>query len=709
VSREAEAYDARRAACHARFNAPAPGVSTEPAAHAPPCKVATKDCINCHLPKYEIRVSHYSFTDHRIRVVKPGDHSCLSDYRHGHASPLYSRKLVAHRMGVRQCRVHEATVDYAVKSREIRRTLGLDVCRVSLLWMGLMCRPSITGQDLQREYLNTAPEVAYVGDTVCQACHPAEFASFKRTGMGRSMRPPSVADELGPSASPAKLQSAVPGVSYRVYVSEGKVFQGEEAVDAKGRELFSEAHELAHSVGSGSHGRSYLIWRGDFLFVAPLSYYTSESRWDLSPGHDTGLYRGFTRPAGELCIYCHSSLQLVPGTYNQFRQSRPGAAAIECERCHGPGQTHVARRSSGAPPADTVDRSIVNPAKLDDWLRDDLCNQCHLAGDARVPRLGTRYADFRPGTPLDNVVALFSVSPAMKASGLQALGHVDQLHLSRCWTATAGRLGCITCHDPHAEPQGNGVAAFYRQRCLTCHISESCTVAAARRKQTQPPDNCVGCHMPLLPLTNISHTAFTDHRIPRSAGATRRPLAAAGPSANPKLIRETRPAQTGLEQSPEDLRALALAYVQVAGNYPAFAGEGLTLLERAARLFPRDAEVQAAYGLVLLVARPGERALAEAALRRAVDLGSNSADARLRLAGLLVEDGKPEVALHICQDTVQLNPYSPAALLRLARTYSILGDHRRAVSTLERLLGFDPGNEAARRALDVERNASAHP
>ncbi|PYT25225.1 MAG: hypothetical protein DMG57_25905 [Acidobacteria bacterium] len=595
-----------------------------------------------------------------------------------------------------------------MKSRDIRSKLGPG-CHFSLLWMGLMCRPSVNGQDLPREYLNTAPQVAYVGDTVCRACHPAEFTRFKRTGMGRSMRPASAADELGPSAAPATLQAAVPGVSYGVYAREGKVFQSEEGVDAKGREIFSEAHELAYSVGSGTHGRSYLIWHEEFLFVSPLSYYTSENRWDLSPGHDTGLYRGFTRPAGELCVYCHSSLQLVPGTSNQFRQPRPGAAAIECERCHGPGQIHVAQRSSGAPLADAVDRSIVNPAKLDHSLRDDLCNQCHLAGDARVPRPGTRYADFRPGTPLDKVVAIFSVPTAMKGAGLQALGHVDQLHLSRCWTATEGRLGCITCHDPHAEPQGNGAAALYRQRCLTCHVSKSCSVAAAKRRQTQPPDNCIGCHMPRLPLANISHTAFTDHRIPRLEGAARRSLPAGGPSGNPKLIRETHPARTGLEQSPEDLRALALAYVQVAGNYPAFAGESLTLIERAARLFPRDAEVQASYGLVLLVARPGERDVAEAALQRAVDLGSSAVEPRLRLAGLLIEDGRPEVAVHICQNTVELNPYSPAALLRLARTYSVLGDHKKAVSTLEHLLGFDPGNEVARRTVDIERNASARP
>ena len=109
------------------------------------------------------------------------------------------------------------------------------------------------------------------------------------------------------------------------------------------------------------------------------------------------------------------------------------------------------------------------------------------------------------------------------------------------------------------------------------------------------------------------------------------------------------------------------------------------------------------------MARPGERDVAEAALQRAVDLGSSAVEPRLRLAGLLIEDGRPEVAVHICQNTVELNPYSPAALLRLARTYSVLGDHKKAVSTLERLLGFDPGNEVARRTVDIERNASARP
>ena len=36
-------------------------------------------------------------------------------------------------------------------------------------------------------FANTAPEVAYVGSDACQACHQARTASFRKTGMGRSM------------------------------------------------------------------------------------------------------------------------------------------------------------------------------------------------------------------------------------------------------------------------------------------------------------------------------------------------------------------------------------------------------------------------------------------------------------------------------------------------------------------------------------------
>lgn len=38
----------------------------------PACKVGTKDCASCHMPKVDDSTMHYAFTDHDIRVVRLG-------------------------------------------------------------------------------------------------------------------------------------------------------------------------------------------------------------------------------------------------------------------------------------------------------------------------------------------------------------------------------------------------------------------------------------------------------------------------------------------------------------------------------------------------------------------------------------------------------------------------------------------------------------
>lgn len=37
------------------------------------CPVANHDCVRCHMPKLELPGSHSEFTDHQIRVVRPGE------------------------------------------------------------------------------------------------------------------------------------------------------------------------------------------------------------------------------------------------------------------------------------------------------------------------------------------------------------------------------------------------------------------------------------------------------------------------------------------------------------------------------------------------------------------------------------------------------------------------------------------------------------
>ena len=64
LERNAAAYDARCSSCHAP--APSAAVGRRPAT----CPKASRDCVTCHMPKYEVPEMHVSFTDHRIRVVR---------------------------------------------------------------------------------------------------------------------------------------------------------------------------------------------------------------------------------------------------------------------------------------------------------------------------------------------------------------------------------------------------------------------------------------------------------------------------------------------------------------------------------------------------------------------------------------------------------------------------------------------------------------
>jgi hypothetical protein len=63
---DSTAYDAKCLKCHAELGSP-PSATLEPA-----CTVGTKDCVSCHMPKFEIPNVHATFTDHFIRVVRPG-------------------------------------------------------------------------------------------------------------------------------------------------------------------------------------------------------------------------------------------------------------------------------------------------------------------------------------------------------------------------------------------------------------------------------------------------------------------------------------------------------------------------------------------------------------------------------------------------------------------------------------------------------------
>ena len=111
-------------------------------------------------------------------------------------------------------------------------------------------------------------------------------------------------------------------------------------------------------VGTGANGFSYLVQRGDYLFQAPLSFYSKNGSWDLSPAHELG----FDRPIVTGCIVCHSGQPQPVANRNGLYRHPFKELAIGCERCHGPGQLHVEAHTKGTPQGSGADRSIVNPA-----------------------------------------------------------------------------------------------------------------------------------------------------------------------------------------------------------------------------------------------------------------------------------------------------------------------------------------------------------
>ena len=67
--KDAAYYDPKCLACHVLELSDAKTARR----NADACPVSTKQCVTCHMPKVELPGMHASFTDHWIRIARPGD------------------------------------------------------------------------------------------------------------------------------------------------------------------------------------------------------------------------------------------------------------------------------------------------------------------------------------------------------------------------------------------------------------------------------------------------------------------------------------------------------------------------------------------------------------------------------------------------------------------------------------------------------------
>jgi hypothetical protein len=564
-------------------------------------------------------------------------------------------------------------------------------------------------------YPNTRPGVGYVGDAACARCHREIAAAYRAHPMGRSLAPVGAAEPEPPIGAAAGLPFESQGVRYTIERRGGRMFHKASRQGPQGGTFAEVEAEVRYALGSGTRGITYLIERDGFLFQSPITWFAQQRRWDISPGYGRPNPRPhFERPISRECLFCHTSqVRSVAGTLNRYAPPIFEGHAIGCERCHGPGALHVNRAESAA----ETDGTIVNPANLAPALRESVCQQCHLQGWFRFPRAGHDFFDFRPGLPLHRFLAVF-VREEGNLDRIEFVGQVEQMESSRCFRASGGQLGCISCHDPHRLPSPATRTEYYRGRCLECHAQQGCALPAAQRRSRGPGEDCIACHMPRPNAANIPHTVTTDHSIPRGGGpsVSRPPRPRAAPGLPGEFVPrdyhwDLMTAQERRQAARDRGVALVLAAL-LPGVSPQLArlaaSQAVPLLEAAVRDRPDDlpARESLGYTLGMLDRLEEARSAYEEVLRFEPRREASLPYLARTLAGLR----RPDLARQALQEAIAVNPWRSDYRLALARICAQAGDWPGAVAACREAIRLNPELFEARSLLvqcHLRRGAAA--
>ena len=466
-------------------------------------------------------------------------------------------------------------------------------------------------------FRNVAQPVRYVGDSACVACHAKEAEAWARSAMAQSFQPWSPQTRVETTLA-TPIVNRPTGLGYSVVEEGGRLWQVETIASPDGSPLHELRRRMDWVAGSGAVARTWFTEENGRLFQLPLTWYKDHG-WDFSPGYEVNNAR-FDRLLPDRCVACHSSF---PDATPHLEGKHAWRAGIGCERCHGPGALHVEARIAKAPLDSTVDRTIVNPARLTLDRRMDVCEECHVHTSVAVLREGKTAFSYRPSEPLADQYAYFKV-----AGSIDVVSHADRLRQSRCFIGTAQSarpLECATCHDPHL-PRRTGDAR--NAPCRECHAApalQARLASASAKAEHGAGADCVRCHMPRIAERTVPHGAFTEHWIRVVRDSTLPTLARTGNA----LIEPYFPRDKAGAEAPIYGAMGQVVYATLATDARAM-GDAATALDRA---LGRDTVRREAHFLLgAAYEKVGRTADATRALERAVTIDSNRPDALRALA-----------------------------------------------------------------------------
>ncbi len=371
---------------------------------------------------------------------------------------------------------------------------------------------------------NHSDSAQFVGIESCKTCHSDKFESFQHTGMGSSFDHASLKKSAADFSGHPVIYDTFSGYYYSPLWLKDSLFIKEFRLEGKDTS-WSRTERVDYIIGSGQHTNSHLQHKNNFLYQMPMTWYAQKKQWDLPPGFEGGNNSRFSRKIGLECMSCHNAIpNFTMGSENKYESLPLG---IDCERCHGPGSLHVEEKSKGIiiDTASFIDYSIVNPGKLALDLQFDVCQRCHLQGNAVLTE-GKSFLDFRPGMKLADFIRIFLPVYEGGEEEFIMASHADRLKKSKCFISTfkaeehknelrphKNALTCITCHNPHVSVRLTGREIF-KAACEKCHQKNSGTLCSEELElRKSKNDDCMTCHMPKSGSVDIPHVTVTDHFI----------------------------------------------------------------------------------------------------------------------------------------------------------------------------------------------------
>ncbi|MCA9037015.1 MAG: hypothetical protein KDA91_17890 [Planctomycetaceae bacterium] len=538
------------------------------------------------------------------------------------------------------------------------------------------------------------PWHGFVGTATCRECHSDICTAFAAHPMGRSASfanedPPQTLGDASAFDLP-RLPGADSYLNYSVDISDGEMIHCEAAKSVQTEEeIYEHRQPVQIAIGSGKRGKSYITHENGVLLMSPLTWYSQAGKWDLSPGYELHN-RHFQRRIVDGCVQCHTSTpQYISDSSNLFEENPFRELPIGCERCHGPGQEHVAyHQSSGDSPERSAQDPVCRLNDLNAAQMNSVCFQCHLIGESRVLRPGMTDFDFRPGMSVNDVWVTFLRSNAGVDSEqkTEAVSHVEQMLQSKCFQGSDGEFGCTSCHDPHQQPPEESSKKFYSEKCISCHSTPP--EACVSENQPVADTNCIACHMPGVKANDVPHTSQTDHRILRQPLQKNTPVKS-GTGGGNFTLEVYNDGKTAVPESELDrARAIQMVATAESTGKAVFSVEAVPMLEKWLKSSPDDylalESLGTAYHFI------GDVNRAEEYWKRGLQLRPGDERFLRRLMFLYHEENRLDAGIEMGLRIVAINPRDYEVHGRLAHMFGNTNNFLQGIPHATRAIQLSP-------------------